>query len=103
MPPDKEEPYADLEKEERHQQRLHDLVAVIVAEHFHHRVVRFCPGGNIKWLALWSAKKIMTRASTDRPWPAPWRGGCSGFGRLTGSSSAESVPIRSPVAAYGRS
>ena len=26
------------------------------------------PAGNIKWLAMWRARKIMTRASADTPW-----------------------------------
>src|SRR6516225_10143442 len=40
MTPDEEEPGANLEEEERHHQRLQDVVAVHVAENFHHRVVR---------------------------------------------------------------
>ena len=43
--PDEEEPRAKLEEEERDHQRLHDVVAVHVAEHFHHRVVRPFAGG----------------------------------------------------------
>src|SRR5215472_15233311 len=39
-PPNEEEPRANLEEEERDHQRLQDVVAVHVPEHFHHRIVR---------------------------------------------------------------
>jgi hypothetical protein len=44
QPPGEKEPSANLEKEERHHQRLQDVGAVDVAEYFHHRVVRLCAG-----------------------------------------------------------
>src|SRR5262249_3308804 len=36
------------------------------------------PAGNIKWLAMWSVRKIMTRASADTPWAT---GSGAGMGR----------------------
>src|SRR6516165_2402977 len=33
------------------------------------------PAGNIRWLAMWSARKIITRASADTPWATRSRAG----------------------------
>jgi hypothetical protein len=49
-----------LKEEERHHQQLQDVGTADVAKRFHHRIVRPAPAANIKWLAMLSARKIMT-------------------------------------------
>src|SRR6516164_2664440 len=67
QPPGEKEPSANLEKEERHHQRLRMSLRYTWRKTFITALYVPSPAGNVRWLAMWSVRKIMTRASADTP------------------------------------
>src|SRR6516164_5468369 len=59
------------------------------------------PAGNIKWLAMWSARKITMRASADTPW-ATRSGAGTGRGATTaGTPLSERSSSASAIVQHG--
>src|SRR5262249_55675108 len=68
VPPHKVEARADLKEKKGDQERLHHLRSIDMTEDLHHRVIGARPISPVRWLAMWSARKIPMMASADRPW-----------------------------------